>query len=127
MNTGDMIGWCVIAVFGLWWLGWLFTRGASAARKDRAIRTGDASGLTIEDKAENRQAFIQELAKPGPATPGSSIHGTKACATLGAVLIGIGMVVGIFEAGTSTFSSMPICGGLLLLFLSGALALGGGK
>lgn len=127
ITTGNWIGWGIIGVLGLWWLGWLFTRGAAASRKDRALKTGDASNLTLQDREENREAFFQALAKPAPATVGSSLHTAKACVTLGVVLVGAGMAMSLFMDGGTSVSSLLLCVGLLLVMLAGAVAIGGGK
>lgn len=128
--TGHLIGWGVMAFFGIWWLGWLFTRGMAAARKAKALRTEDpaeaAAGLTIGDKEENRADFIRELSKPSPPAPGSPMETAQACATLGVTLAGSGM------AWTVLFSSHPIASvamiaGLVLFLLGGAVAIGSGK
>ena len=127
-TIGNLIGWSIAGVLGLWWLGWLFTRGMAARRKDVARRTGEVSGLTLEDREENRAQFIADLSKPGAALPGSSMHTASACATLGAVLVGAGVVVSLFQEGsTGTLSGLLLCVGLVLLLLAGAVAIGGGK
>ena len=125
---GNLIGWSIAGVLGLWWLGWLFTRGMAARRKDVARRTGEVSGLTLEDREENRAAFIADLSKPGAGLPGSSMRTAGACATLGAVLVGAGVVVSLVEEGsTGALSGLLLCVGLGLFLLGGAVAIGGGK
>jgi len=125
--TNHLVGWGILAFFGVWWLGWLFTRGMAASRKDHAIKTGDASGLTLEDREENRAAFVRELSRPAPPKAGSSMETAKACATLGVVITGAGMALSLFTDWGTSVSSLLLCVGLLLVLLGGAVALGGGK
>lgn len=126
-HSGEWAGFGILGILGVWWLGWLFTRGMAASRKDHAIKTGDASGLTIQDKEENRAAFVRELSKPADPKAGSPMATAKACATLGVTLVGIGMGVGMFTDGGRSIASLAICAGLLLAMLGGAVALGGSK
>ena len=127
LHSGEWAGFGILAFLGVWWLGWLFTRGMAASRKDHALKTGDASGLTLNDKEENRAAFIADMSKPGAAVPGSSMHTAKACATLGVTLVAVGMGIGMFTDGGRSIASFAICAGLLLAMLGGAVAIGGGK
>lgn len=127
LHSGEWAGFGILAFLGVWWLGWLFTRGMAASRKARAIKTGDASGLTLEDREENVRDFVREISKPAPPAPGSSLATAKACATLGVTLVGIGMLIGMFTDGGRSIASLALCAGLLLAMLGGAVAIGGGK
>jgi hypothetical protein len=96
----------------------------SAARKAKAVKTGDPAGLTEEDKAENVAAFVEGLAKPPAPARGSSMESANACGLLGAVLTGGGILLALLMENSSSLVSLLILVGVGLLLLAGAVAYG---
>lgn len=121
LNTGELIGWGVVAALFLWWLGWLFTRGMSQARKARALRTGDPAELTPDDRAENVKDFQAGLQQPKEMSPASAFG------LLGVVLLVLGLAGVLVSKTPTTISSVAIWIGVILLAIGGAVAFGHGS